>query len=46
MTVLVTGGVGFIGSHLVEALIGRGCRVIVLDNVSSGRIENLEDVLW
>ena len=39
--VLVTGGLGFIGSHLVEALIGRGFRVIVLDDLSSGRMENL-----
>jgi UDP-glucose 4-epimerase len=38
---LVTGGCGFIGSHLVEALIGRGDRVRVLDDLSSGRRENL-----
>ncbi len=44
MSVMVTGGLGFIGSHLVEALIGRGCRVMVLDNVSSGRMENLKGV--
>jgi nucleoside-diphosphate-sugar epimerase len=37
--VLVTGGAGFIGSHLVEALIGRGARVRVLDNLSLGRRE-------
>lgn len=42
--VLVTGGLGFIGSHLVEALIDRGCRVMVLDNLSTGRIENLRGV--
>jgi len=41
LSVLVTGGLGFIGSHLVEALIGRGCRVMVLDDLSSGRIQNL-----
>lgn len=38
---LVTGGAGFIGSHLVEALLARGGRVKVLDNLSSGRSENL-----
>ena len=40
-SVLVTGGAGFIGSHLVEELIARGREVTVLDNLSSGRIENL-----
>jgi UDP-glucose 4-epimerase len=39
-TILVTGGAGFIGSHLVEALIAIGARVISLDNYSSGREEN------
>lgn len=39
--VLVTGGVGFIGSHLVDALLRNGHRVVVVDNLSSGRIENL-----
>ena len=38
---LVTGGAGFIGSHLVEALIADGHLVRVLDDLSSGRIENL-----
>lgn len=41
---LVTGGCGFIGSHLVEALWARGVRVRVLDNLSSGRRENLAAV--
>ncbi|MFN0041715.1 MAG: NAD-dependent epimerase/dehydratase family protein [Alphaproteobacteria bacterium] len=40
-TYLVTGGCGFIGSHLVEALRARGDRVRVLDDLSSGRRENL-----
>ena len=41
---LVTGGAGFIGSHLVERLIERGDRVTVLDNLSTGRGENLANV--
>jgi len=39
--ILVTGGAGFIGSNLVERLLALNCRVIVLDNLSSGRIDNL-----
>ena len=38
---LVTGGAGFIGSHLAQALVDRGCRVTVLDNLSTGKIENM-----
>ncbi|AEJ61887.1 NAD-dependent epimerase/dehydratase [Spirochaeta thermophila DSM 6578] len=40
-TVCVTGGCGFIGSHLVEALVEKGCTVKVLDNLSTGRKENI-----
>ncbi|MHB1034696.1 MAG: SDR family oxidoreductase [Pirellulales bacterium] len=39
-TFLVTGGAGFIGSHIAEALVERGDRVRVLDNLSTGHIEN------
>jgi len=40
-TILVTGGAGFIGSHLVDALIEQNCKVIIVDNLSSGRKENI-----
>ena len=41
MKALVTGGAGFIGSHIVDALLERGDEVIVLDNLSTGKKENL-----
>lgn len=40
-TVLVTGGAGFIGSHLAEELFNLGYRVVVLDDLSGGRVENI-----
>ncbi|MGZ5387739.1 MAG: GDP-mannose 4,6-dehydratase [Solirubrobacterales bacterium] len=45
MKTLVTGGAGFIGSHLVDALVARGDEVLVLDDLSSGRRANLSDAL-
>jgi len=41
---LVTGGAGFIGSHLVDALLSNGCQVVVLDNLSTGRLSNLKHI--
>ena len=43
LKVLVTGGASFIGSHLVDALVRRGARVRVVDNLSSGTIENIKE---
>jgi len=42
MKMLVTGGAGFIGSHLVDRLVDEGYKVRVVDNLSSGRTENLK----
>jgi len=43
--ILVTGGAGFIGSHLVERLVATGARVTVIDNLSTGKLDNLCSVL-
>jgi UDP-glucose 4-epimerase len=43
VAVLVTGGAGFIGSHVAEALVARGEDVVVLDDLSSGKRENLPE---
>ncbi len=42
--VLVTGGAGFIGSHLAAALVASGARVRVFDDLSTGHLENLEEI--
>ena len=39
---IITGGAGFIGSHLVEALVKKNKKVVVLDNLSTGRLENIK----
>ena len=41
---LITGGAGFIGSHLSELLVAEGHEVVVLDNLSTGKRENLQSV--
>jgi len=43
-TILVTGGAGFIGSQITDALVGRGDRVRVIDNLSTGKLSNLAAV--
>jgi len=45
MKVFITGGAGFIGSHLADALIARGDEVIVLDDLSTGRMSNIEQLI-
>lgn len=45
MNVFITGGCGFIGSHLADRLIARGDRVLVLDDLSTGRMENIAHLI-
>ena len=45
MKALITGGAGFIGSHLSERLLATGHEVVALDNLSTGRLANLEGVI-
>src|SRR5512135_411694 len=42
---LITGGSGFIGSHLAEALLAQGQQVVAIDNLSTGRLENIQHLL-
>jgi len=41
---LVTGGAGFIGSHIVDALVSHGYQAVVLDDLSTGRLSNLKHI--
>lgn len=43
--ILITGGAGFIGSHLADALLAEGNRVVVYDNLSLGRLSNLDEAM-
>jgi len=43
-TAVVTGGAGFLGSHLCEALLAKGMRVICVDNLDTGNLENIEQI--
>jgi len=43
-TAIVTGGAGFLGSHLCEALLAKGMRVICVDNLDTGNLENIEQI--
>jgi UDP-glucose 4-epimerase len=45
MRVLITGGAGFIGSHLADACLERGAKVVVIDDLSTGRLTNIEHLI-
>ena len=42
MNYLITGGAGFIGSHLSDKLVGEGHKVTILDDLSTGKVENVK----
>jgi nucleoside-diphosphate-sugar epimerase len=43
---VVTGGAGFLGSHLCDRLLGEGFRVIAIDNLITGNTDNIEHLAW
>ncbi|MBK8276384.1 MAG: SDR family oxidoreductase [Nitrospira sp.] len=45
MRILITGGAGFLGSHLAESLVGQGHQVISMDNLSTGKVENVAHLM-
>ena len=45
MRILITGGAGFLGSHLAESLVGQGHHVISMDNLSTGKVENVAHLM-
>jgi dTDP-glucose 4,6-dehydratase len=45
MQIVVTGGAGFVGSHLCDTLIARGDYVVCLDNLSTGRLDNIAHLI-
>ncbi len=45
MRILITGGAGFLGSHIAESLVAQGHRVICMDNLSTGKVENIAHLL-
>ena len=46
MKVLITGGAGFIGSHLADKLIEMGCQVSIIDNLSTGKLKNINPAVY
>jgi dTDP-glucose 4,6-dehydratase len=45
MHILITGGAGFLGSHLSDLLIGKGHEVLAMDNLITGRVENIAHLM-
>ena len=45
MRFMVTGGAGFVGSHLVKLLVKKGHEITVIDNLHTGKMENLKEVI-